>query len=144
MVKEIYSLEIWLVNSKYYLRAYSVTTVGLGFAADNPIHVVESPESIGDEVIITLNECQQGIPHPDYRLKDKNEMLTITGMKTEKRIMKEGKTVVCYLKDKTIEITSWYFDGKGLSFNENIIKTASLDPEEITKKVLEAFEQCHP
>jgi hypothetical protein len=144
MVKEKYSLEIWLVNSKYYLRAYSVTTVGLRYTANNPIHVLEDLSSIGEEVMKTLKECQQGIPHPDYWIKDENEMLKVTGAKTEKRIMKEGKLVSCYLKEKNIKITPWYFDGRAMSANDGGEKISTLDPEDITKKVLEAFEHCHP
>ena len=143
-MKEIYSLEIWLVNSKYYLRAYSVTTVGLRDASDNPIHVVENPESIGDEVIITLKECQQGIPHPDYRFKDNNEMLTITGMKTEKRIMKEGLKLSIIKKEDHLQIRPMYFDGKAMSANHGGEKISSLESADIAKKVLEAFEHCHP
>ena len=47
-----------------------------------------------------------------------NEMLKVTSMKFQKKIMKEGKLVTCYLKDNSLEIASLYFDGTAMSRHE--------------------------
>lgn len=146
MKKEIYSLEIWYINNKYYLRAYSVTIVGLRDAGNNSIHVIDSSnkEALGVEILETLKECKQGVPHPDYRREDKNEMLAITGMKTEKKIMREGLKLSVIMKEDYLKITPMYFDGQAMSPSIDRYLTCSFNPPEITKAVLKAFELCHP
>lgn len=146
MVKEIYSIAIWYVNSKFYLRAYSVTTVGLGYAGNNLIHMIDQPDinKLGEKVIETLKECRQGIPHPDFKKKEKDKMLDVTGMNTDKKLMKNGKLINISLKKNLLEIRPTYFDGRAMSSSPERYLYCALDPEEITKMVLKAFEHCHP
>jgi hypothetical protein len=142
-MKEIRSIEIWFINNTYYLRAFSTTEVGMGCAAKNPIHIISASEAskLGSKILSTLKECQQGIPHPDYRIKEENKMLTETGMKTEKQLMRKGEKVSVIEKEDRLKVYSLYFDGKAMSRHMPPAES-SLNPDDITRTVLLAFERC--
>jgi hypothetical protein len=145
-MKEIRSLEIWFINNTYYLRAFSITEVGLGTAKGNPIHIVKEIEldKLSRVILETLSECQFGIPHPDYRIKQENKMLTTIGIKSNKELMKKGKSLDIYLKENKLEFHPMYFDGEAMTSSADRYMYSSLHTEDITKTVLEAFERCHP
>lgn len=142
-MKQIKSEQIWLYNDKYYIRAYSQTAVGLRRARDDIIHVIsiEETSSLSKIILEAFNECEMGIPHPDFYVKQpRDKLLDLMGLKTHKELEKKGKALSIYLEENQLEITPWFFNGKNLEGKEDIY--CSLDPEEIMKTVLEAFEQC--
>lgn len=143
-MKEIRSIEIWFINDKYYLQAYSVTVDGIRYSGKNPVHLVAANEKpiLGEQVLNTLNDCQFGIPNPP--LKDNTDIKqfhTLVGVKSEKELMKKGKSVSVYLENDKVEISSWYFDGRALSCIKGDLYS-SLNPDDITRTVLAAFERC--
>lgn len=143
-MREIRSLQLWYINSVYYLRAFSITTAGVGYCADNVIHIIPENdiERLPEEIMKTLAECQQGIPHPDFRVKQENKMLKIVGVKTEKALMKEGKNITLYLDNDHLKISPYYFDGKHLTSALEMDMQCSLDPVDIIKTVQEALKKC--
>ena len=57
---------------------------------------------------------------------------------------RKAKLVTVYLKDKVLELHPMYFNGKYLTCRPEKYMFCSLDPEDIKKTVLEAFERCIP
>lgn len=146
-MKKIISAELFLINNKYYLRAYSTTTVGMGTARGNPIYIMTTDQlsTLGTEILRTFKDCKMDVPHPNFQLKQpKSEMLAVTGIKTDKELMKTGKSVGVYLNGEQIEIHPMYFNGKYLTCSPDRYMYCSTDPDDITKTVLAAFERCHP
>jgi hypothetical protein len=143
-MREIKSLELWYVNNIYYLRAYSVTTAGLGYCANNAIHIIPENdiERLPEEIMKTLTESKQGIPHPDFRIKQENEMLKAVALKTEKTLMKEGKSITLYLDNDHFKISPYYFNGKHLTSTLEMKMQSSLDPKDIIRTVQEALTKC--
>jgi hypothetical protein len=143
-MKEIRSLAIWLLNNTYYLQAHSVSVDGIYYSASNPIHIINQSEEykLGNEILETLKECRFGIPNPPLDNTDRKQFHALLGVKTEKELMKKGKSLYLTLKEK-INIYPLYFDGKAMS-RHTPPEECSLNPEDITKTVLEAFERCHP
>lgn len=145
-MKQIISAQLWLVNNNIYLRAYSITTAGIGLA-DNPIYIISQDkfDILGGEILKAFKDCKMGVPHPNYKEKQpKDEMLTVTKFKSQKAIMRTGKAVDVYLKDEQMKIVPMFFNGKYLTSSPDRYMYCSLDPDDITKTVLAAFEQCHP
>lgn len=146
MIKQIISAEAILINEKIYMRAYSQTTMGMG-RADNPIYVLEKNNFhlLGEKILETFKDCKMGIPHPDYTQKQpKDEMLILTGSKTDKALAKSGKHVAVTVKDGLLDVSPMYFNGQYLTGSPERHILCSLDPNDITKTVLKAFERCHP
>ncbi len=145
-MKQLRSAEIWYINDKYYLRAYSITVTGLGYSLDNPVHIIskQNIHDIGLEILNTLGECRFNIPQPSFNIKKENKIITMSGLKSIKEVMKRGIKIGVSLEEERLSISKWYFDGKGMSSTASDDIFCSLDPSDITKKVLEAFEQCHP
>jgi hypothetical protein len=146
MIKEIKSAEIWLYNDLYYLRAYSVTVDGVRDSGGNPIHVIKAEEldQLAPTIMQTLTECKFNVPHPDFRIKVRNEMLDVTGAKTEKTLMTKGKSVSVYLAKDHLDMNAWYFNGKYLTSSKEKKMHCDLEPENIKATILSAFEKCHP
>ena len=143
-MREIKSLELWYINNIFYLRAYSLTTAGVSYCGENTIHIIPENdiERLPEEIMKTLEECKQGIPHPDFRVKQENKMLKIVGVKTEKALMKEGKTIVIYFEHNHLELCPYYFDGKYLKSALEMDMQCSLEPDDIIKTVQEALKKC--
>lgn len=80
------------------------------------------------------------VPHPDFMQKQpKNEMLTATGFKTEKALMKMGKAVSVTVKGNQLDINPKFFNGSYITSSPERHILCSLDPVDITKTVLAAF-----
>lgn len=143
-MKRIQSLELWYINRYFYLRAYSITTAGLGDCGDSEIHRVSEDElqSLPDVIMKTFGECKQGIPHPDHRIKEENKLLKVVGLKTEKALMKEGKTMTIFLKEDHLKISPYYYNGKYLTSTKEMDLYCSLDPDDLIKTVLEGLKRC--
>lgn len=121
------------------------TVEGLRTARGNPIYVInaENFSKLGSGILKTFKDCKEGIPHPNFKEKQpKDEILKATGVKTDKALMTAGKIVSVYLNENQVEIKPWYFDGKHLQSPTDREIYCSLDPDDITKTVLAAFEKC--
>lgn len=143
-MREIKSLELWYIDSIYHLRAYSVTTAGVRYCGDNAIHIILDSDigSLPEEIMKTLEECKQGIPHPDFKIKQENRILKIAGVKTEKALMQKGKTIVIYFEHDHLELCPYYFDGKHLTSTLEMDMQCSLEPDDIIKTIQEALKKC--
>lgn len=144
-MKKIRSIEIWEVKDTYYLTAYSVTTVGLRNATDNPVHILtkEQQHRLGEESLLTLQECQYNVPHPDPDVKKYKEanapFLKLVGMPSWGKLIRNGKCVdVIHMVDR-IRVHPTFFDGKHLTGERERDLFCSLDPDDITRTILEAF-----
>lgn len=146
-MKETRSLAIWHINDKYYLQAYSVSVDGIRYGYNNPIHVLDKDQQklLGLEILETLKECQHQLPNPS--ITDRNteiKLLSTLKVKSFKELMQKGKTVSVYFKQNELKIIPDYFNGKYLTSSPDRYMYCSLDPDDITRTVLEAFERCHP
>ncbi|MDP3935472.1 MAG: hypothetical protein Q8Q56_00540, partial [Alphaproteobacteria bacterium] len=99
-------------------------------------------QKLPEVIMRTFGECKQGIPHPDHRIKEENKLLKVVGLKTEKALMKEGKTLTIRLEEETVVISPYYYNGKYLTSNKERHLYSSLDPDDIIRTVQEALKKC--
>lgn len=146
MAHRTISAEIWLYKDILYLRAYSVTVDGLRWSLPNPIHIlkIEEIDKLPEELMLTFSECEFDIIDPNPRITPKSPLLSMMKMRSYRERDRKAKLVMVYLKDGRLVVDPWYFDGKGLTSTIAREMNCSLDPDDIKKTILEAFDRCHP
>ena len=91
----------------------------------------------------TLKECKFGIPNNPNDTSGWKNFLRIVGAKSGKELERKGKSVSIYLEDECLKISLYFFNGEYMTSDPARDLYCSLDPEEITKTLLQAFECCH-
>ena len=101
MTKKIYSAEVWLYKEIFYLRAYSVTVPGIRYSGNNPIHILnlEDVDRLPEEIMKVFNECQFGIPNPDWRTEGRDELLDIMKFRSYKEQAKKAYDLLDALEE---------------------------------------------
>ncbi len=146
-MKKTISCSITLYKDTFYLQAYSVNVDGFRDAADNPIHIIKKEEGhlLGLKTLKTLKDCKFGIPNDDPNdMSNYKHFLKLVGAKSSKDLMQNGHSVSVLLQGEKIRVSPEYFNGKYLTSSPDRYMYCSLDPDDITKTVLAAFERCHP
>lgn len=146
MAHRTISADIWLYKDILYLMACSVTVDGIGYSLPNPIHIlkIEEIDKLPEELMLTFSECEFDIDPPDRSIKPNNQLLDMMKMRSYRELCKKTRKISVYLETDHVSTHSWYFDGQGLTSSPENDMNCSLDPDDIKKTILEAFERCHP
>ena len=137
-------ISVWLRKDVFYLQAYSETTDGLWISSYNPVHTVkiEDVSTLGFVVIQILDESKTGLVPlslEESAIKRK-EFLSVVGVKSEKVLMSTGKTVTISFREQKVTIKPYKYTGKYLEPEDDKIIESILDPDQLQKDVLKAFE----
>lgn len=140
-------------ESKILIQAYSETIDGID-ELNGPIFVCNEndlPSKIGQNILDALNESRKGVPNPDpslWKEEEKNDpILKAAGVKTWNAMMKSSKKTTVILDRGQINLIPKKFsgtkgDGKGYHSLKDKAITSDLDPENLGRALLEAFEKC--
>jgi hypothetical protein len=133
-------VSILLKNDIFYLQAYSRTVDGIWSSIHNDVHTLkrENMDKLGEILLKTLDESLVGIP--PITVFGIQKILSATGEKSEKMLIKKSKAVSIDVRDGKIFIAPEKFDGKYMKREMEKEIESSLDPERLTQDVLKAFE----
>jgi hypothetical protein len=138
------STSVWLVNESFYLQAASKTTDGFWTTAYHPFYIVnkENIDELGKMIIKSLGDSKVGIKSGELSEEglDRKKFLSVLGVKSEKALMKTGKSLIVNTRDSEVSIVPYKFNGDYLQSEKDKVIESALDSSQLQQDVLKAFE----